>query len=57
VLLRTGAEFVAVDADGTVLAGPDGLVRRVHGDRARFRGEPGCHRLLTEAGATLALTP
>jgi hypothetical protein len=57
VLVRTGDELVAVGADGTVLAGPDGLVGRVRGDRARFRGEPGCRRLLTAAGATLALTP
>ncbi len=57
VLLRAGDELVAVDADGTVLAGPDGPVRRVRGDRARFRGAPGCHRLLSEPGATLALTP
>ena len=57
VLVRTGDELVAVGADGTVLAGPDGLVGRVRGDRARFRGEPGCHRLLTGTGATQALTP
>jgi hypothetical protein len=57
VLLRTGDELVAVGADGTVLAGLDGPVRRVRGDLARFPGAPGCHRLLTEAGATLALTP
>jgi hypothetical protein len=59
VLLRTGDELVAVGADGTVLAGPDGPVARVRGDLARFRGEPGCHRLLTATatGATLAMTP
>ena len=43
VLVRTGDELVAVDADGTVLAGLDGPVQRVRGDLARFRGEPGCH--------------
>ena len=57
VLLRTGDELVAVDADGTVLAGLDGPVRRVRGDRARFPGAPGTHRLLDGRGATLALTP
>src|SRR6201996_4423260 len=57
VLLRTGDEFVATGADGMVLAGLDGPVRRVHGDRARFPAGPGCHRLLSATGATLALTP
>jgi hypothetical protein len=57
VLLRSGDELVAVDADGTVLAGPDGPLQRVRGDLARFPGTPGCHRLLSEPGATLALTP
>lgn len=57
VLLRTDGELVAVDADGTVLAGPDGPLRRVRGDLARFPATPGCHRLLSAQGATLALTP
>jgi hypothetical protein len=57
VLVRAGDELVAVDADGTVLAGLDGPVRRVRGDRARFPGGPGPHRLLDRRGATLALTP
>ena len=57
VLVRDGDELVAVDADGTVLAGLDGPVRRVRGDRARFPGRPGPHRLLDGRGATLALTP
>jgi hypothetical protein len=56
-LVRAGDELVAVDADGTVLAGLDGPVRRVRGDRARFPGGPGPHRLLDSRGATLALTP
>jgi hypothetical protein len=46
-----------VDADGTVLAGLDGPVGRVRGDRARFPGGPGPYRLLDGRGATLALTP
>ena len=57
VLLRTGGELVAVDADGTTLAGPDGPRARVRGDLARFPGAAGSHRLLTGTGATLALTP
>jgi len=40
-----------------VLAGPDGLCRRVRGDLARLPGETGFHRLLTPAGVTVALTP
>ena len=57
VLLRTGGELVAVDADGATLTGPDGPRARVRGDMARFPGTAGCHRLLTATGATLALTP
>jgi len=56
VLLRHDGELVAVDADGLALAGPDGPYRRVRGDRARLPGAPGFHRLLSPAGATLALT-
>lgn len=57
VLLRTQGEFVAVGADGLVLAGPDGPYRRVRADMATMPGAPGYHRLLTPAGATVALTP
>ena len=57
VLLRTGGELVAVDADGATLTGPDGPRARVQGDMARFPGVAGCHRLLSGTGATLALTP
>jgi hypothetical protein len=57
VLLRTGGEIVAVDADGTTLAGPEGPCARVRGDLARFGGTAGHHRLLSETGATVALTP
>jgi hypothetical protein len=57
VLLRNDGELVAIGADGLVLTGPDGAYRRVSGDRARLPGRPGYHRLLTPAGATLALTP
>ena len=57
VLLRDGGELVAAGADGLVLAGPQGPVRRVTGDLVRLPGAPGYHRLLTITGTTVALTP
>jgi len=57
VLLRVDDELVAVDADGTVLAGPHGPYARVRGDLVRFPAPAGCQRLLSGTGATLALTP
>jgi PHP domain len=57
VLLRHDGELVAVGADGLALAGPEGAYRRVRGDLARLPGAPGYHRLLTPAGATLAMAP
>lgn len=57
VLLRSGDEFVAVDADGATLVGPDGPRAVVDGARALFPAAPGCHRLVDDSGATLALTP
>ena len=57
VLLRHEGELVAVGADGLTLAGPDGPCRRIRGDFARLPGAPGYHRLLTPAGAALALVP
>jgi PHP domain len=56
VLLRAGDELVAVDADGTILTGPDGPLARVRGQLAKFDGADGCHRLVDPTGATLALT-
>jgi PHP domain len=56
VLLRQDGELIAVDADGTTLAGPDGPCARVRGDLAGLGGAPGAHRLLDARGATLALT-
>jgi PHP domain len=55
-LLRVGDELVACDADGTVLAGPDGPLARVRGRLAKFPATDGCHRLLDPTGAALALT-
>jgi hypothetical protein len=57
VLVRQDGDFVAVDADGTTLAGLRGPCARVRGDRARLAGRPGPHRLLDADGATLALVP
>jgi hypothetical protein len=57
VLLRQGDELIAVDADGTVLTGPDGPRARVSGALAAFPAQSGSHRLTDATGATLALTP
>ncbi len=56
VLLRRDGEFVAVGADGTTLAGPDGPRAVVRGNLAVFPAAEGYHRLLDFTGATLALT-
>jgi hypothetical protein len=55
VLLRCGGELVAVDAEGTTLAGPDGPRARVTGPRQAFPDAVGHHRLLDDSGATLTL--
>jgi hypothetical protein len=55
VLLRCDGELIAVAAEGTTLAGPDGPRARVTGPRQAFPGAPGYHRLLDDSGATLAL--
>jgi hypothetical protein len=55
VLLRCGDELIAVDAEGTTLAGPDGPRARVTGPAQAFPAAPGHHRLLDDTGATLAL--
>jgi len=57
VLLRHEGDFVAIDADGLTLAGPQGPCARIRGERARLTARPGPHRLLDASGATLALTP
>ena len=57
VLLHHDGDLVAVDADGTILAGPGGPRARVRGQTARLAWAPGPHRLLDATGATLALSP
>ncbi|HUC58747.1 MAG TPA: CehA/McbA family metallohydrolase [Streptosporangiaceae bacterium] len=56
VLLRIDGELLAAEADGTILVGPDGPVRRVSGDLVRLGDAPGCHRITDPSGATLALS-
>jgi hypothetical protein len=56
VLLRIGDSLVACGADGLVLAGPEGPVARIRGERARFPAGEGCHRIVDVTGATVALT-
>jgi hypothetical protein len=56
VLLRLGGELVACDADGMILAGPDGPMARIRGQLAKFPAAGGCHRIVDHAGATLSLT-
>jgi hypothetical protein len=57
VLLRDADSLVAVGADGLVLVDAAGPCQRISGDLVRLPGAPGYHRLLTPAGATVALTP
>jgi hypothetical protein len=56
VLLRVGDELVACEADGMILAGPDGPLARVRGQLAKFPAAEGCHRLTDPGGATFAFT-
>ncbi|WP_067826009.1 CehA/McbA family metallohydrolase [Actinomadura kijaniata] len=55
VLLRLGDEVLALDADGTVLIGPDGRRRVVRGARVRFPAGPGMHHLETDRNEVIAL--
>jgi hypothetical protein len=56
VLLRVSDEFVASNADGLLVAGPDGPVARIRGQLAKFPATDGYHRIVDATGATLALT-
>jgi hypothetical protein len=56
ILVRHDDGFVAVGADGLLLADPVGPYRRVVGEVARLAGRAGYHRLVTPLGATVALT-
>jgi hypothetical protein len=56
VLLRIGDELVAVAADGMILAGPEGPKARIRGQLAAFPAAHGCHRIIDQRGATVALT-
>jgi hypothetical protein len=55
ILLRLADELVAVEAEGTTLAGPTGPRARVTATRQAFPALPGHHRLTDDTGATLAL--
>jgi hypothetical protein len=55
VLLRHDGDLVAIDADGTTLAGSLGPCARVRDDLVRLAGADGPYRLLDPSGATLAL--
>jgi hypothetical protein len=56
ILVRHDGGFVAVGADGLLVADPDGPYRRIVGDVVQLPGRPGYHRLVTALGATVALT-
>ena len=56
ILVRHDGGFVAIGADGLLLADPEGPYRRISGDVARLPSRPGYHRLVTPLGATVALT-
>ena len=56
VLLRGDDEVIAIDAEGAILAGPDGPRARVRRPRQHFPGATGYHRLIDDTGAILALT-
>jgi hypothetical protein len=55
VLLRVGAELVALGAAGTYLVDPEGRRHVVAGDRAAFPAGPGVHRLEMDTNAVVAL--
>jgi len=56
LLLRIGDELVALDADGSLLTGPDNRRRVVRGARVAFPAEPGPHWLEDHETAVLAIS-
>ena len=55
-LLRNGDTFLALDAPGSVLIGPDGSRRAVRTAREDLpAGEPGGHILIDHTGRVLAI--
>jgi len=56
VLLRVGDEFIASEADGLILTGPEGPQARIRSRLAKFPAAAGSHRIVDLTGATLALT-
>jgi hypothetical protein len=54
LLLRHGDDFLAVDADGLVLRGPDTRTV-IRGDLVRLAAKPGMHRLETYRNEVMAL--
>ncbi|MEV0582458.1 CehA/McbA family metallohydrolase [Nonomuraea sp. NPDC050310] len=55
VLLRLGADLLALDADGLVLVRPDGRRQVVRGERVHLPAGPGLHRLETHENEVMAL--
>jgi hypothetical protein len=55
LLLRLGDEFLALDADGSLLVSPEGRRTPVRGARASLPAAPGPHLLETPDGARVAL--
>jgi hypothetical protein len=56
VLLRLGAELLAVDADGALLLAPDGSRRPVRSARAALPAAAGGHALIDQDGAVVAIS-
>jgi PHP domain len=55
VLLRVGDELIASEADGLILAGPEGPKARIRWQLAKFPAAAGPHRIVDLTGATVAL--
>ncbi|MBM0239861.1 hypothetical protein JNW88_27050, partial [Micromonospora sp. ATA32] len=55
LLLRLGDELLALDADGALLASPDGSHRVVRGDRCLLPAGDGLHLLESHRMEVIAL--